>query len=67
MLGIAEDMVRSLGSPAFLYLCDQAEMAKLNGDRESAFTWWDTRLPWLKIRNARGLASLALLVGWCRT
>lgn len=64
---VAEDMVRSLGSRAFSYLCEQAELAKLSGDRESAITWWDIALAVVEIRNARGLVSLAFLIGGCLT
>jgi hypothetical protein len=31
-------------------------MAKLNGDRESAITWWDIALAVAEIRNAETLA-----------
>lgn len=41
---VAQQMVRSMGVDAYAYLCDHAEMARLNGDRESAITWWDIAL-----------------------
>ena len=53
---VAEDAVRSLGARAFSYLCEQAELAKLNGDRESAITWWDIALAAAELWNVRGLA-----------
>jgi len=64
---VAEQIVRSLGGGAYAYLCDLAEMARGSGDQESAITWWDIALAVVEMRNARGLASLALLVGWCLT
>ena len=41
---VANDMVRQWGTGAYAYLCEQAEIAKLTGDRESAITWWDIAL-----------------------
>jgi len=57
---VAEDMVRGFGGPrAFSYLCEQAEMAKLSGDRESSITWWDIALAVVEITNARALVASA--------
>ena len=53
---VATEMVRNLGPHAFSYLREQAEMAKLNGDRESAITWWDIALAVAEIWNVRDLA-----------
>ena len=53
---VAEDMARNLGERAFSYLCEQAEIANLKGDRESAITWWDIALAVAEIWNLRGLA-----------
>ena len=64
---VADQIARQLGAGAYSYLCDRAEMAKLSGDRESAITWWDIALAVVEIRNSRGLASLALFIGWCLT
>lgn len=41
---VARQMVRHLGTGAYSYLCEYAEMAKLSGDQESAITWWDIAL-----------------------
>lgn len=59
---VAEGMVRSLGPRAFSYLCEQAEMAKHNGDRESAITWWDIALAVAEIWNAEPPAYSAAAV-----
>ena len=50
---VAEDMVRQLGTRAYPYLYEQAEIAKLSGDRESAITWWDIALAVVVITNER--------------
>lgn len=41
---VARQMVRHLGTGAYSYLCEYAEMAKLSVDQESAITWWDIAL-----------------------
>lgn len=52
----AEDTVARLGLGAYAYLCEQAKLAKLSGDRESAITWWDIALATIEVQNARKLA-----------
>ena len=54
---VAEQMVRTLGPRAYAHLCEQAEMAKLSGDRESAITWWDIALAAIEIGNAREIGN----------
>jgi len=49
---VAEQIVRTLGPHAYAHLCEQAEIAKLSGDRESAITWWDIALAAIEIGNA---------------
>lgn len=46
-------MVERLGRGAYEYLCEQAEIAKLTNDRESAITWWDIALATIEILNER--------------
>ena len=46
---VAEETVGQLGSDAYSYLCERAEMAKLSGDRDSAITWWDIALAAIEI------------------
>ena len=48
---VAEDMVRQLGTSAYPYLCEQAEIAMLQGDRESAITWLDIALAVIEIQS----------------
>jgi hypothetical protein len=50
---VARQMVRDLGTGAYSYLCEYAEMAKLSGDRESAITWWDIALAVIELMNER--------------
>jgi len=58
---VAEDTAARLGGGAYAYLCEQAEMAKLAGDRESAITWWDIALAVIEITSMRCVAVLAPL------
>lgn len=51
---VAQDVIASRGGGAYAYLCEQAEMAKLTGDRESAIAWWDIALAVVEITGARG-------------
>jgi len=47
----AEIAVERLGTGAYSYLCERAELAKLAGDRESAITWWDIALATIEVRK----------------
>jgi hypothetical protein len=60
---VAEDMVRRFGTGAYSYLCEQAEIAKLSGDRESAITWWDIALAVIEIQNLRAAGVMASFFG----
>lgn len=51
---VAEDIVRCMGGGAYSYLCEQADIAQLAGDRESAITWWDVAAAAIQILNAGG-------------
>jgi hypothetical protein len=50
---VAEDIVRSRGSGAYAWLCEQAETAKLIGDDESAISWWDIALAAVEVVKER--------------
>lgn len=56
---VAEQIVRTLGPHAYAHLCEQAEIAKLSGDRESAITWWDIALAAIEVGNAGEAASIS--------
>ena len=47
---IAEKSVQNWGNSAYERALAQAEIAKLNGDRESAITWWDIALAVVEVR-----------------
>jgi hypothetical protein len=53
---MAEDVIAWRGAGAYAYLCEQAEMARLIGDRDSAITWWDIALAVVEIRNVDAAA-----------
>lgn len=48
---VAEEAVQRLGVRAYAYLYEQAEIAKLTGDMESAISWWDIALASLETSN----------------
>jgi hypothetical protein len=48
---VAEEMVRRRGSDAYSSLREQADLANLSGDRESAITWWDIALAVVEVRK----------------
>ena len=48
---VATGTMQQHGSGAFAYIREQANIAKLNGDFDSAVTWWDIALAIVEIQS----------------
>src|SRR5581483_6807818 len=60
---VAKDMIEQLGPGAYSYLSEQAEIAALAGDKESAITWQDIARAVLEITKSQARKSQARVAG----